>query len=233
MRIRHMSIRGTTFATLAAVLTINTWCVQLKAQEKYDSTQRDRVRDMLRDVAGAMRKHYFDPTFRGVDMDARDKTAEERILKAEHLAQGFAAIFAALDPLNDSHTFFIPPARPVRFDYGYKMQMVGDRCFVTAIRPKSDASEKLKLGEEVLEIEGYRPTRDTLWGMEQFYYQFSPRLTMHFKVRSARGQERTAEVGAKVHQSKLVTDLANDHDFRQYMIELQTRGNLCAHLCSS
>src|SRR5437879_6159071 len=182
MRNRLGSILRCTFGLLAA-LAIILWGVHLRAQEKYDNTQKGRVRDMLRDVAGTMRKHYYDPTFHGTDMESRYKTAEERILKAEHLAQGFAAIFAALDPLNDSHTFFIPPTRPVRFDYGYQMQMVGDRCFVTAIRPKSDASEKLKLGEEVLEIEGYRPTRDALWKMEQYYYRFSPQLAMHFKVR--------------------------------------------------
>lgn len=226
MRNGRIFIRGTISAALAGVLTITVWCLPVKSQEKYDSTQRDKVRDMLRDVAKAMRKNYYDPSFHGVDMEARYKTAEERILKAEHLAQGFAAIFAALDPLNDSHTFFVPPTRPVRFDYGYQMQMVGDRCFVTAIRPKSDASEKLKLGDEVLEIEGYRPTRGTLGKMEQYYHQFSPRLAMHFKVRSAEGQERAAEVTAKVQERKLVTDLTNDHDFRQYILELQTMGNL-------
>ncbi len=88
----------------------------------------------------------YDPTYHGVDMDARFKAADIRLQSANSLGAALTTIGETLDGLKDSHTFFLPPSRNTRRDYGYIQEMIGDRCFITAVRPDRDASEKLAAG---------------------------------------------------------------------------------------
>src|SRR5271170_1701925 len=97
-----------------------------------------------------MRKHYYEPAFHGIDMEGHIKAADDRLRNVASLGEAFIAIASVIDPLNDSHTFFVPPPRNVRRDYGYEERIVGDRCFVTAVRPGGAAGEKLVPGDEVM-----------------------------------------------------------------------------------
>jgi predicted metalloprotease with PDZ domain len=82
-----------------------------------------------------------------------------------------AHIAMALDTLNDSHTFFLPPQSPMRHDYGFETQMIGDQCFISRVRPGSDAEAKgVKPGDQVLALEGFPPNRQILWKMN---YRFA------------------------------------------------------------
>jgi len=129
--------------------------------QKFTDRQREDAREMLRLVAADVRKHYYDPKLHGFDFDARVHEVDEKLKSASSLNQSFALIGYALDGLNDSHTFFVPPGRTIRLDYGYRIQMIGQRCYVTHVRPKSDAESKgLVPGDEVLSLNGSAPTRD-------------------------------------------------------------------------
>ncbi len=108
-------------------------------------------------------------------MEARFKAADARLQSAENLGVALTAIAQTLDALKDSHTFFLPPSRNTHREYGYILQMIGDRCFITAVRPNRDASEKLAAGDEVLTWQGYAPTRETLWTMS---YILLPSVTL-------------------------------------------------------
>ena len=44
------------------------------------------------------------------------------------LAQVFGIIGQVLVDLDDSHTFFLPPGRSSQTEYGWQMQMIGDKC---------------------------------------------------------------------------------------------------------
>src|SRR5690348_16157298 len=104
--------------------------------------QREQAEAMLRDISNDVKKNYCDPLALGADWDAKVRETTAKIEKSESMNQALSHIAALLDSLNDSHTFFIPPARPYRNDYGFEMQMIGDRCFVTRVRPHSDAQSK-------------------------------------------------------------------------------------------
>jgi hypothetical protein len=43
--------------------------VPASAQTQFDNFQRDRARQMLRDVHDAIEHHYYDPTYHGVDLE--------------------------------------------------------------------------------------------------------------------------------------------------------------------
>lgn len=124
-------------------------------QEKLAEFQRDRVYGMLIDVRLALQKNYYDPSFHGVDLEGRLREAREKIEKASSLGQAFGAIAVALEELNDSHTRFYPPERPLTLDYGYRLLMNGNACLVSQVRAQTDAATKLHPGDQILTIEGF------------------------------------------------------------------------------
>jgi C-terminal processing protease CtpA/Prc len=163
---------------------------------------------MLSVIGADVRKHYYDPKFHGVDWDARIAEAKEQILKEPSLNMAMSHIAAALDALNDSHTFFLPPGHVRRTDYGFQYQMIGEHCIVTRVRPKSDADAKgLKPGDEVVTLNGYTPTRTTLWKMQYMFSVLRPQPGLRLEVRDPTGSERRLDVMANVHQGKNVVDL--------------------------
>lgn len=177
-------------------------------QEGLDKLQRERVEDMLRDIALTVRRNYYDPTFHGVDLEARFRDAQEKIERATSLGQALAAIAVAIDGLHDSHTHFIPPERPLRLDYGYRAAMIGDRCYIKEIRPATDAAAKLHPGDQVMTIDGYLPARETLGTLNYFLTQIYPRAAIHLVVRDPSGAERNVEVKAATRPTKHYYDLA-------------------------
>src|SRR5262249_50310627 len=126
--------------------------------------QRDRARVMLKTAKDDLKKNYYDTNFRGMDVEARFSAADAKIKEAESVGQIFGIIAQALADLNDSHTFFLPPGRANRTEYGWQMQAFGDKVFVSAIKPGSDAEKKgLKTGDRVLSVGGFEPAREQLW----------------------------------------------------------------------
>ena len=116
-----------------------------------DRDQQAQVLGMLRDAHDEVKKHYYDPKLQGVDWDARYQHYQALLAKAHSLGEGFRIVAAFVGGLKDSHTRFIPPMRTTRFDSGFRFTVVGDNCFVTQIRPKTEAAEKLHIGDQIAE----------------------------------------------------------------------------------
>jgi len=180
---------------------------ETKSQE-LDSLDRNRSHDMLKAVKDEIRKHYYDPTFHGVDLDARFKAATEKIDQAKSLAQVFGIIAQAVLDLNDSHTFFVPPPWPGRVDYGWQMQMIGDKAYVVAVKPGSDAEKKgLKPGDIVLAVDSFTPSREHVWKINYVYYALRPQQGMRLVIQKPDGQHQQLDVMAAVKQGKRILDL--------------------------
>ncbi|HEY9401104.1 MAG TPA: hypothetical protein VIQ24_00325 [Pyrinomonadaceae bacterium] len=116
----------------------------------------ERAQTMLNAIKGELKKNYDDPTFRGMDVDARFKVAEEKIKQATTLGQAFGAIAQALLDLNDSHTFSRPTSRPVSVEYGWQMQAIGNECYVSAVKPGSDANDYIRESEDSDRLQRHR-----------------------------------------------------------------------------
>jgi C-terminal processing protease CtpA/Prc len=169
------------------------------------SFDRERGQAMLSEIKNDLKKNYYDASFRGVDIDARFHQAEEEIKKAASLGQIKSIIAQALLDLDDSHTFFLPPAQTNRVDYGWQMQMIGTNCYVVAVKPGSDAEAKgLKAGDRVLSINKFTPTREDLWKMKYFYNLLSPQTGLSLVVQSPGGQPRPLDVAAKLKTGKVL-----------------------------
>jgi C-terminal processing protease CtpA/Prc len=174
---------------------------------------RDRGHVMLKTLKGEIKKNYYDPTFHGIDLEARFKTADEKVDKATSVGQIFGIVAQVFLDFEDSHLFFIPPQRANATDYGWQMQVVGDRCFISAVKPGSDAEAKgLKPGDEVIAIDAFTPTRENLWKLKYLYYTLRPQPGMRVVLKSPGGKERQVDVIAKIKVGKRVMDLTGSND---------------------
>lgn len=183
--------------------------------QKVEAKDRDRGLTMLRTVKDKLQKNYYDPTFRGTDLDARFKTAEDKIKEASSVGQIFGVIAQVLVELDDSHTFFMPPSRANETDYGWTMQMIGDRCYVSSVTKDSDAEAKgVKPGDEVVEFEGRKITRANMWKLEYLYHALRPQPDLRVVLRNPNGEQRQLDLVAKLKQGKRIVDLT---DYNEYM----------------
>jgi C-terminal processing protease CtpA/Prc len=189
-----------------------------------------RAHMMLNVIRKDVDKYYYDEGFHGIQLDEAFQRASDRIDQAKSISQVFAAISRPLLELKDSHTFFIPPDRSAAIHFGWQMKMIGDRCFVAAVEPKSDAEKKgLKRGNLILEVDGHRPTRENLWGMYYVYRILAPRTSLPILVQGPGEQPRRLEVSARVEEKKRLLNLASSSDVGDLMREIKDQAFFSRH----
>jgi carboxyl-terminal processing protease len=186
---------------------------------------------MLKVIKDDIKKNYYDPNFHGIDLEVRFKTAEEKMQQAESVGQIFGIIAQALVEFEDSHTFFWPPDRANKTEYGWQMQAYGDKCYVTAIKPGSDAETKgLRLGDQVLMVNGFKTSREVIWKMNYLFYTLRPTPAMQVIVQGPDGSQRQIEFAAKVKQGKRLLDISEGGTDRgDWEREIEAEDRLNAH----
>jgi C-terminal processing protease CtpA/Prc len=141
----------------------------------------------------------------------------------------FGSIAQAVSELNDSHTFFYPPAQTIEADYGWELLMVGTRCFVVAVKPGSGAeTQGLKPGDEVLQVDLFTLSRQNLWRFRYLYYALAPQPGMRVTARGPDGQRKVLNIPAKVEQKKLLTNLRDPQEYYDYVRDRQNNAKLGA-----
>jgi carboxyl-terminal processing protease len=156
---------------------------------------------MLQLAKDYLKEYYYDPKFHGLDIDARFKLAEDKMKDAANLGQVLGIVAQTLTELNDSHTFFVPPPHPVDVDYGWKMQMIGDTCYVVAVKAGSDAeAQGLHPGDEVVSLDGFRPVRSIIWKMNYNYDVLRPQPGKRVVIKTPEGEQKELALKAKVEK---------------------------------
>jgi len=169
--------------------------------QKFTKGDRDHAQGMLRDAAEDVRKHYYDAKLHGVDWTAKVGQAKANIDKADSMDDAISEIAALLDSLDDPHTLFLPPPRAYDHDYGFNMQMVGNRCFITRVRAGSDAEKKgLNVGDEVAAVNQYVLSREAFRRTSYIYGTLKPQASLRLTLRADSG-ERQLDVKAKYEPS--------------------------------
>ena len=175
--------------------------------------ERDRHKQILSMVKDDVKKNYYDPTFKGKDIEAKYKTAGDKIGNATSIGQMDGIIAQFFVDFDDSHLFFIPPGRTHKVAYGFDFAMVGDKCFVYKVDEQSDAAKKgLQSGDELYSIEGYEPTRENLWKMRYTYFSLKPKGGLSVVAIKPDGKTVDYAINAKVTAGKQVVDLTGESD---------------------
>lgn len=152
---------------------------------------------ILDEIKEKMKEYYYDPNYKGMDLKARIDAAKEKVKTLEYNWQMYRVIAQVLVELDDSHTFFRLPPRSDHFRYGIGWQMIGDACYVTYLRKDSDAfAQGVEVGDQVLSIRNFTPTRADLWKMEYVIYQLDPSNVMSLKIKKLDGTEKSLVIHA-------------------------------------
>jgi C-terminal processing protease CtpA/Prc len=179
----------------------------LFSQQKMDAVNLFRAQGMLRDAYQDVKKYYYDPKYHGVDIDALYRDYNSRMQNAASVSQAFSLIASYLDALHDTHTFFSPPPRPYRLDSGYRLQMYGESCFITRVRPGTDAESKVHPGDQVLGYNSYAVSRSAIWQMNYYFTNLAPQQVSNLDLRDPAGVERKVTVDAKIRELKKRVDM--------------------------
>jgi carboxyl-terminal processing protease len=194
-----------TLAALLGVLIMPS--APIKAQQKpLDKGERERNRQILNDAYDAVKEHYYDPNYHGVDLKALRAEYAKKVEESDSNGEAFRMIAAFLEKLDDSHTFFIPPRRPYSFDYGYRMQLIGDRCFVTAVRPGTDAEGKAHVGDQVLHVDGFSVNRIDFKDLSYYLGRLAPQPLSDLDLLTPDGRQEKVRVTTTFKKGEEVVD---------------------------
>jgi carboxyl-terminal processing protease len=191
-----------------------------QVQGTLDKDSLYKVSLMMLDARNEVKNHYYDPKLHGLDWDARYQEFSAMAAKAHNLGEAFRVVAAFLSGLDDSHVYLIPPSRANRYEDGYHFALVGDNCFITQIRPKSDAESQLHIGDQILTLDGFSVNRQDFHDIAYFLHVLSPMPKAQLVVRSPEGASRTVVVNHFVTQGKQMMDLTT---YTADYIDLVTR----------
>lgn len=208
MSLRPSHARSWRLALGPSLCLLFIFMFSLSAAAQSADYNRQMGRTILDVIHSDIKKNYYDPSFHGIDLETRFKAAEENIKKASTLNEILGIIAAAVMDLKDSHTYFVPPRRTTRVEHGWEMRMIGDKAFIIAVQPGSDAEKKgLQPGDRVIGVEGVAVTRQNLPNLQYIFYRLAPRPAMNLQIEKPNGLRRAVTVAARVYEGKLITNL--------------------------
>lgn len=211
LRLRRAGVRELALIALSIYISLFGSFTLTHAQTT--GFNRENGLSILNAIKSDLRKNYYDPTFRGVDLDEFFKPVEAKIMQASSIGEVLGIIAQGLMRFDDSHTFLIPPMSATQIEHGWKMQMIGDNCHVVAVKPGSDAEAKgLKPGDKILSINGMRPTRSNIWKLYYHYYVLMAARQLQLSTQSPDGKQHELNVAAAVTERKKILDLTGAGD---------------------
>ena len=185
-----------------------------------NKNELDRMHFMLLKAYEEVQKNYYDPKYHGVDLTASYHRFDAALDKSPNLNQSFRIIQSFLANLHDSHLYFLPPERSARTNAGYEMELIGDKCLVTRIRPGTDAAIKLHVGDQVLSLDGFRVTPKSIDDLLLLVRVLSSSPQDDLEVADPQGVQRHVTVIAKRLAGQVVGDFTGDHlDYDRYVLE--------------
>lgn len=192
---------GRRTATVAAAVGV----LAATVSAQVSNIGRGTALEMLKQVKEDLKKHYYDPSFHGIDLDARFAAADAKVRQAANATELTTVLADLLAEFKDSHTRFHMPPRSVRVEYGWWMTMVGDAPLITQVDKGSDAERKgLQRGDHVLWLNRYEPTRENLRWLRYYYRAVRTQEVQRLTVRKPDGTERTFDIQSKVSEQSVV-----------------------------
>ena len=182
--------------------------------------ERTKHESMLRAVKTDIEKNYYDPLFRNIDIQSKYDEAMRNLEKANSIGELGGIVAQFMMDFEDSHTFFLPPAKSARIDYGIRFSMIGDKCRIVRIQKGSDAEKKgVQIGDDVLTIGGYRVTRDSFWKTSYYFFELFPQATLALDVLKPNGVRVQFEIIPKITNGPQIVSMPNTFSEFQRQLE--------------
>jgi C-terminal processing protease CtpA/Prc len=170
--------------------------------KRLDSYQLARAHMMLRTVYDEIWKNYYDPTYHGAALDSTYAKVDKALDNSATNTDAFFLIATFVSTLDDSHTFFVPPAHIHPMDRGFQMEPIGDACFITHVEPKTDAPLKLHPGDRILSINGYAAEHRSYQSLNYLFQTLAPTPTLTMVLVDPKGVQQTEVVKAASGREK-------------------------------
>jgi carboxyl-terminal processing protease len=204
------------------VCSLFTSTISLAQQQKpLNNVVRQTLLAMLRTEHDEVQKHYFDPKLKGLDWDGRYRQYSKAIEDVPDMGTGLNIVSAFLSGLKDSHTFLLPPTRVNRINLGYVLTLIGNTCYVTKIRPNTDAEKKLHIGDQVLTLNGFRVDRKDYSDLFYAINVLEPQRSVTLNLMSPDGSIRAATVNSIVKPNKIMLDVTQGIDIHDLEIRAE------------
>lgn len=175
-----------------------------------DSLTRAQLHTMLRLAHEDIKKNYYDPAFHGVDMEALYRQTDAKLDQVQTLNQGFALIAGYTSALNDSHTFFNPPQRTDVSESGFQYKMIGDKGFITHVKPGTDAATKLHPGDQILTYDSFKLERATFPMMSYYFNVLATTKASALQLQAPDGTKRHEVVEHQITLRRRFTNQGYD-----------------------
>lgn len=196
---------------IGALLSVNiALCAAQQPKRVLSKDDEWKISEILRDAHDEVKKHYYDPKLHGVDWDAGYEKYSKMVGQAADLGGGFRIVAAYLSELHDSHTYFDPPERMQKYEYGFRYAIVGNDCFITRVRPGTDAESKLHVGDQILLWNGFNVNREDFHDLRYYFNVLAPQTAVELEVRSPTGETRRVVVETLVKPGQRITDLTEN-----------------------
>jgi len=180
------------------VLWVSSTLYPVKADDKYE---RGRMEDIMDVVAKDIQKKFYDPKLRGADWKAITEKARQRIRQSDHIGEMLAAIASVPYQLYDSHTYFIPPGRSAKVDYGFEAEPFAKDVLVYKLKKNGPAIKAgLQLGDKIVAIDGFAAKRENFFEMERYFEFLNPATELTLEVQRNDVPSRTIKIPAKIEQ---------------------------------
>ncbi len=193
----------------------NAWAQSLK-------TDRDRMKRILDNVSKTVAENFYDPNMHGLNWEALTDQTRERILSANSAGEMTTAIFSLVQKLEDSHTFYVPPRLASDIKFGFEAKAYGDEIRIYEIKKGGAAAAAgLRVGDQIIGLNGYRVNRETIDFMLLFLRRLRPVAKLQMII--ARGDEPPREITlpAEIKQRPLVEDWTKLDSIWKYIREAE------------
>jgi C-terminal processing protease CtpA/Prc len=166
-----------------------------------DKFERGRMEEIMDIVAKDIQKNFYDPKLKDLDWKVVTERARQRIRQADYLGEMMAAIASVPYQLNDSHTYFIPPGRSAKVDYGFKAEPFGKDILVYKLKKDGPAiKSELHLGDKIVGMNGFATKRENFFEMARYFEFLNPATELTLEVIRGTDAPRTIKIPAKIEQ---------------------------------
>ncbi len=188
----------------------------------FSANDLDRARGMLGLARDEVVKEFYDPARVGPEFLARCRAAHEALASAKSNDAALMLIAQPFFDIGDSHTRFLPPARKDRVQHHWKFHAVGPDIFVSEVDRGSDAEKQgLKVGDQLLSLDGIRPTRASRHMLQYLFYHLAPRTGMRVVAQAPGQPPRTLDVRGEIRAGTPLRELRNDRDRTELELEYE------------